>query len=106
MSGHPQSSPRGFFAKEKVAVGGNEITASGTTIIFPAAIKISNAQEISGNSTGITFAANSTVGSLPANVTTGIHFGVMVNSTGTAPFVSLGGTTNRFINVTATQPTT
>ena len=104
MSGHPQSSPRGFFAKQKVAVGGNELTASGTTVVFPAAIKISNAQEISGNATGIFF--NDTVGSLPANVTTGIHFGVMVNSTGTAPFVNLGGTTNRFINVTATQPTT
>ncbi len=80
------------------------MTASGSTLVLSGAIKISNAQEISGNATGILF--NDTVGSLPANVTTGIHFGVMVNSTGTAPFVNLGGTTNRFINVTTKQPTT
>lgn len=104
MAGHPQSSPRGFFAKQKVAVSGNEITADGTTLIFPAAIKISALQQISGLSTGLVWADNSTVGAIPANVTSGVDIGIMTNSTGTAAFINLTGTTHKYLSVTTKQP--
>ena len=103
---HPQSSPRGFFAKQRIDVAGASLTASGTVLVLSGGVKVSDKQQITGNSTGVFWAANSTVGSMPANVTTSIHLGVVNNSTGVALFTNLGGTTNRFITVQATQPTT
>ena len=97
MARHPQNSPRGLFAK--TYIDGN------AKVELNSSIKISALQEISGRSTGLVWADNSTVGAIPGNKTTGVDIGVMTNSTGTALFINLTGTTHKYLNVTTKQPT-
>lgn len=51
---HPQSSPRGFFAKRRIDMGAHSITVNSTALILPNSIRIGDkVSYISSNSTGI-----------------------------------------------------
>ena len=100
---HPQSSPRGLFAKNRIDVGSQQITQNSTALILSGGIKISNAQTFTGNSTGLV--AGNAASALPGNVDNGILFGILSNSTGVALFVNSTGTDHKYLNVTSIQPT-
>lgn len=99
----PQSSPRGFWAKNRFDVGSNQLTGNSTALILNAGIKISNAQTITGNSTGLVF--GNPASALPGNVDNGVLIGLLSNSTGVALFINSTGTTHKYLNVTSVQPT-
>ena len=52
---HPQSSPRGYFVKGRVDVGGNSLTYNSTGLVLPTIVYIGNAAnaKVTGNSTGL-----------------------------------------------------
>jgi hypothetical protein len=52
---HPQTSPRGFVAKNRIDVGTNTITGNSTGVLFDAGISVSGVTTkfITANSTGI-----------------------------------------------------
>jgi len=52
---HPQSSPRGYFAKKRVDVGSHNLTYNSTAVVFSGAVAFSGvaAKTITANSTGI-----------------------------------------------------
>lgn len=100
---HPQSSFRGLWAKKRIDIGANELTANSTALILSAGIKVSNAQTMTGNSTGLVF--GDPASALPGAVDNGVLIGVLSNSTGVALFVNSTGTTHKYLNVTSAQPT-
>ena len=65
MAGHPQSSPRGLFAKARIDVGATNLTGNSTGIIASGALFVSN-QSTYGKLT-----ANSTALLLPNSVRVG-----------------------------------
>jgi len=53
---HPQSSPRGYFAKKRIDIGASNLSANSTGILFSAAIFVGNQAtvgKITANSTAI-----------------------------------------------------
>ena len=62
---HPQSSPRGLFAKERIDVGSQQLTYNSTAMIFSAGVQITGAGGlITANSTGLTTAGTVTLGGM------------------------------------------
>ena len=100
---HPQSSPRGLWAKNRIDIGASNLTADSTGVTFSAGVKISNAQTLTGNSTGLVF--GDPASALPGNVDNAVLVGVISNSTGVALFLNSTGTTHKYLNVTTAQPT-
>jgi hypothetical protein len=100
---HPQSSPRGLWAKNRIDIGSNQLTGNSTAVVFNQGIKISNGQTLTGNSTGLVF--GDAASSLPGNVDNGILIGVLSNSTGVALFINSTGTAHKYLNTTDAQPT-
>lgn len=51
----PQNSPRGLFAKKRIDVGAQNMTANSTAVIFSGAVAFSgvSSKTITANSTGI-----------------------------------------------------
>jgi hypothetical protein len=100
---HPQSSPRGLWAKNRIDIGANQLTGNSTALVLSAGIKVSNAQTLTGNTTGVVF--GDPASALPGSVDNGVLIGVLSNSTGVALFINSTGTTHKYLNVTAAQPT-
>lgn len=80
-----------------------QITTDSSGIILDGGIKISNAQGITANSSGLVFA--NPLDALPGAVDNGVFIGLVSNSTGVALVINTTGTTHKFLNVTADQPT-
>ena len=100
---HPQSSPRGLWAKNRIDVGANQITGNSTALVLSAGVKVSNAQTLTANSTGLVF--GDPASALPGNVDNGVTVGVISNTTGVALFVNTTGTEHQYVNTTSIQPT-
>ena len=98
---HPQNSPRGLFAKNRIDVGSNQLTGNSTALILNAGIKVSNGLTVTANGSSL----SSDLVALPGDLSTGnLAFGE--NSTG-ATFVAVRttGTTWKYLNVTVDLPT-
>ena len=88
---HPQSSPRGLFAKKRIDVGASQITANSTGLVLSAAIYPSAGAggKITADSTGVILSAIK-VGAHSTAITvdsTGILIGaryISTNTTGNA----------------------
>lgn len=88
---HPQSSPRGYFAKSRIDAGAQNITANSTGMIFGGAVFVSNQAtfgKLSANSTALVLPNSVRVGTkttyLSSN-STGVKLGslyISCNSTG------------------------
>ena len=100
---HPQSSFRGLWAKKRIDIGANELTANSTALVLSAGIKISDAQTLTGNSTGLLF--GNPVSALPAAVDNAGIIGQLVNSTGAALFINSTATDHVYLATTSIQPT-
>lgn len=104
-----QNSAKGYLSKQRIdatttfAIGTLTLTDDATNTVFSGGIKISSAQGITGNSTGLVFA--NPVSSLPGNVDGGVQIGVGSNSTGVFLAINTSGTTWKYLNVTTKQPT-
>jgi hypothetical protein len=116
MVGRAQNSAKGSFQKQKITlIASGEIffsdysdvtsvmTGDTTGVVFEAGIKISDAQGLTANSTGLVFVNPDTT--LPGNVDNGVLIGLISNSTGVAAFINSTGTTHKYLNVTTLQPT-
>jgi len=118
---HPQSSPRGLFAKERIDVGSQQLTYNSTAMIFSAGVQITGAGGlITANSTGLTTAGTVTLGgaligsgsagalvldttaALPGNVSAD-GFVLVENSTGKNLAINTTGTTWVFLTGTSVQ---
>ena len=86
MPAHPQSSPRGLFAKSSLLIGSQQLTANSTGVTFPGAIYPSGlTKAITANSTAVILPALR-IGSLASYITvnsTGIRIGARYISTNT-----------------------
>lgn len=121
---HPQSSPRGLWAKERIDVGANQITGNSTALVLSAGLTVSNAQTLTGNSTTLIvsggikvsnaqqltanstgFIAGNAASALPGNIDNGILWGIGSNTTGVFLFVNTTGTEHQYVNTTSVQPT-
>lgn len=100
---HPQSSWRGLWAKARIDIGSSQLTYDSTGLILNAGIKISNAQTLTADSTGIVF--GNPASALPGSVDGGVQIAMISNSTGVALAVNSTGTTWKYLNVTTAQPT-
>jgi hypothetical protein len=99
---HPQNSPRGLFAKNRIDVGTQNITDDGTNLVLSGSIKIDNAAGgvINANSSGIILP---TVSALPATrVVGGVAF--FSNSTGRSLVFHSTGTTWLYASGTSVAP--
>ena len=95
---HPQNSPRGLWAKNRLDIGDNEITHDATGIVLSAGIKISNKQSVTANSTGFIF---STVAAKPA-ARSSAKWAFFRNSTGVNNLaINVTGTTWKYVSVTS-----
>lgn len=91
MANHPQSSPRGFFAKKRIDVGASQITANSTGLLITAALFVSGQAtlgKLSANSTALILPNSVRIGTkttyLSSN-STGVRLGslyISCNSTG------------------------
>jgi hypothetical protein len=99
---HPQSSPRGLWAKNRIDIGANQLTGDSTALVLNQGLKVSNARYITADSTGFVLTAES---ALPGSVDGGVQFTMISNSTGVAMAVNSTGTTWKYLNVTTDQPT-
>lgn len=99
---HPQSSPRGLWAKNRIDIGANEVTGNSTAVLFSKGVQISGARYITADSTGFILTAEA---ALPGNVDGGDQFTLISNSTGAAMAVNTTGTTWKYLNTTDSQPT-
>lgn len=73
MAGHPQSSPRGFFAKKRIDVGAFTITANSTALVLPATgfqMAGLSSLKVTSNSTGIKIGARYISTNTTGNATT------------------------------------
>ena len=121
---HPQSSPRGLWAKKRIDVGASQITANSTGLVLNAGIKVSNKANavLTGNSTGIVTNAQIRVANkryLNANSTgfivtaesaipttdNGAAFTFISNSTGFFGALNTTGTTWKYFEVTSRMRT-
>jgi len=120
----PQNSPRGLFAKDRIDVGAQQITANSTALLLSGGVQIAGAGGLlSANSTGITLPGTLTLGgaivgsdsttlgvvvgataALPGNASLE-GFAFLSNSTGNAILVNTTDTTWKYLNVTTAQPT-
>jgi len=126
---HPQNSPRGLFAKTRIDLGAQQITASSTALLLNGALSVSGntTGKITMDSTGRTLVSGgltitgksltmgqivtgdstafvSNVSALPGDYSTGtLSFGD--NSTGSWVAVRTTGTTWKYLNVTTVLPT-
>jgi hypothetical protein len=100
---HPQSSPFGLFAKQRIDVGAMQLTANTTSLLLSGGVKISNAQQLTADSTGIVH--GNAVSALPGAVDGGNQWTLVSNSTGVSLAVNTTGTTWKYLNVTTLQPT-
>jgi len=98
-----QNSAKGFFQKDRIDVGSNTITYNSTALVLDAGLKVSNAQTITANSTGLVF--GNPASTLPGSVDNGVLIGLISNTTGVALFINSTGTTHVYLNVTSIQPT-
>ena len=99
---HPQSSPRGLWAKNRFDIGASNMTADSTAIKFSAVVMISASRYITADSTGFVLTTES---SLPGNVDGGAMFTMISNSTGVCLAVNSTGTTWKYLSTTSLQPT-
>ena len=99
---HPQSSPRGLWAKERIDLGSQQLTKNSTAVLFSGGIRISGARYITADSTGFVLTTES---ALPGNVDGGNQFTMISNSTGVCLAINSTGTTWKYLNVTTAQPT-
>ncbi len=97
-----QNSPRGLFAKERIDVGSNQVTGNSTALVLSQGVKISDAQTLTGNSTGIVH--GDPEAALPST-DEGAAWTIISNSTGVALAINTTGTTWKYLNVTSVQPT-
>lgn len=69
---HPQNSPRGLFAKNRIDVGAQYMTANSTAVVFSGAVAFSgvSAKTITSNSTGIKIGARYISTNTTGNATT------------------------------------
>jgi hypothetical protein len=70
---HPQSSPRGYFAKARIDIGGFSLTANSTAIIVPATgiqFAALSSFKITSNSTGVKIGSKYISGNSTGNTTT------------------------------------
>jgi len=88
---HPQSSPRGYFAKKRIDVGSSGLTYNSTGVIFSLAVFVSNQTtygKLSANSTALILPNSVRVGAKTTYLTsnsTGVKLGslyISCNSTG------------------------
>jgi hypothetical protein len=107
---HPQSSPFGLWAKQRInvttlGVGASLVTITGDSsgILLSGGIKVSNKQLLTGDSTGIIH--GNAPSALPGSVDGGNQWTLISNSTGVALAVNTSGTTWKYLNVTTLQPT-
>jgi hypothetical protein len=99
---HSQSSPRGLWAKDRIDIGANQLTADSTALLLSAGIQISGARYITADSTGFVLTSEA---ALPGDVDGGVQFTMISNSTGVAMAINSTGTTWKYLNVTDAQPT-
>lgn len=88
---HPQSSPRGYFAKKRIDVGSQNLTYNSTGVIYSGSVFVSNQTtfgKLSANSTALILPNSVRVGTkatyLSSN-STGVKLGnlyISCNSTG------------------------
>ena len=112
MGLHPQSSPRGLWARSAIqvddvyfndySVNTSLLSDDSTGLVLAGGVKVSDARYITANSTAYTLTAES---SLPGNVDGGAAFTLISNSTGVALAVNSTGTDWKYLNVTSAQPT-
>jgi hypothetical protein len=88
---HPQSSPRGYFAKKRIDVGSSNLTFNSTGVVFSGAAFVSNQAtygKLSANSTALILPNSVRVGTKTTYLTsnsTGVKLGnlyISCNSTG------------------------
>lgn len=106
--GHPTNSPRGLMANRRLEIAdstGNDVvlTADSSGLVLDAGVKISDAQGVTGNTTGLVFA--NPMSALPGNVDNGVLIGLLSNSTGVALVINSTDTTHKYLQVTSVQPT-
>lgn len=122
---HPQSSPRGLFAKKRLDIGSQQLTYNSTALVLSGGVKVSNKANatLTGNSTGLIVAGQVRVSNaayVGAN-STGFIFTAkaakpttrssskwtfITNSTGVNGIaINTTGTTWKFANVTSVLPT-
>jgi hypothetical protein len=103
MANHAQNSPRGLWAKAKFIVGTSStvaLTGNSTGLVLSKGIKISNARQVTANSTGFIVTGET---ALPAT-DQGVAFTMGSNSTGAWMAVNTTATTWKYLNVTTKQP--
>lgn len=122
---HPQTTPRGMRAAQRIDVGSQQLTSDSTGLVLNNGIKVSNKANavLTGDSTGLVVVGDiniankrrlnanstgflpSTVSALPGDVQMdGIAF--IKNSTGVlALAINTTGTTWKYLNVTSLIPT-
>jgi len=101
-----QNAPNGLFAKDRVDVGSNNLTGNSTALVLSAGVKISNAQTLTANTTGLV-APDAALSALPGNVRQGnVHIHLGTNTTGRFLGLNTTGTSNYYLQVTSVQPTT
>jgi nitrous oxidase accessory protein NosD len=74
---HPQSSPRGYFAKKRIDVGTSQFTFNSTALLLDDGVRLNGQANglLTANSTGVIFAGaafisnQTTIGKLSANST-------------------------------------
>jgi hypothetical protein len=99
---HPQSSPRGLWAKNRIDIGANQLTGDSTALVLNQGLKVSNARYITADSTGFVLTSEA---ALPGDVDGGVQFTMISNSTGVCMAVNSTGTTWKYLNTTDAQPT-
>ncbi len=100
---HPQSSPFGLFAKQRIDIGSSQLTYNSTGLVLSGGIKISALQMLTADAVGIIH--GNAVAALPGSVDGGNQWTLVSNSTGVAFAVNTTGTTWKYLNVTVLQPT-
>ena len=119
---HPQSSPRGLFAKERIDIGSQQLTFNSTSLNLSGGIKVNSSAGglLTANASGLTIGGALTLGgtligsdatgavllettsALPGNVTAGAAGILLVtNSTGTSLAINTTGTTWVYMGTTS-----
>lgn len=90
---HPQSSPRGYFAKKRIDVGSQNLTYNSTGVIYSGSVFVSNQTtlgKLSANSTALILPNSVRIGTKAtyfSSNSTGVKLGslyISCNSTGNA----------------------
>ncbi len=99
---HPQSSPRGLIAKQRIDTGSSQQTYDSTGLILNGGIKVSDARYITADSTGYVLTAESAI---PSAIEGSNKFTMVANSTGHAMALNTTDTAWKYIQTTSVQPT-